>query len=433
MSDSGEAGARADRRRFSARRRRRLAITVVILALLVAAGGYVAAAATAPLPELRAVLAVEAETQIDADSSGAEAAVASQDLPTAIGWADGEQVWSNDDTAYPLASVSKLITVLVCMEAQPLEPGADGPTYVWTEADVQRQNEYLAMEGVAYPIPVGTEITLRQMLQFIFLPSSNDYAAAYAYWVFGDNDAFLAAVEEWKAKHGLESLSFVEPTGMDEGNRANAADLVRIARLALQNPTTLEFTGMQSAEMPWGIGLIENTNPLLGEVPGVIGIKTGALGVVGYNFVLAQQADAFGREIVNISVTLARPTKEDRAASGREMLGLMAPLPQEVEVVAEGERVGSVTTWTGETVDLVTAAGAGVVLLPGEAARRTIEQLGPVTAGAAGGTAGTVRIAAPAGAVSGEAGPVAVVTTAPIREPDLMWRLTHPAEVFGWA
>ena len=426
MSDSGEAAALADRRRFSARRRRRLAVTVVILALLVAAGGYVAAAATAPLPELRASLAVEAETQIVADPSGAEAVVASQGLPTAIGWADGEQVWSNDDTAYPLASVSKLITVLVCMEAQPLEPGADGPTYVWTEADVQRQNEYLAMEGVAYPIPVGTEITLRQMLQFIFLPSSNDYAAAYAYWVFGDNDAFLAAVEAWKAKHDLESLSFVEPTGMDEGNRANAADLVRIARIALQNPTTLEFNGMQSAEMPWGIGLIENTNPLLGEVPGVIGLKTGALGVVGYNFVLAQQADAFGREIINISVTLARPTKEDRAASGREMLGLMAPLPQEMEFVAEGERVGSVTTWTGETVDLVTAASAGGVLLPGEAARRTIE-LGPVTAGAAGSAAGTVSVAAPT-----EADPVAVVTAAAIREPDLMWRLTHPGTVFGW-
>jgi len=412
--------------RYSARRRRRLTASALVLILLLACGGYVAAVAATPLPGLTAVLEVEAEVQIDADAAGAEAAVASQTLPTAIGWADGEEVWSNDDTAYPLASVSKLITVLVCMEAQPLEPGADGPIYTWTEADRQRQDEYLAMAGVAYPIPVGTEITLREMLKFIFLPSSNDYAAAYAYWVFGDNDAFLAAVEEWKERHGgLESISFVEPTGMDDLNRANAADLVRVARIALQNPTVREFNGMQSAEMPWGIGLIENTNPLLGEVPGVIGVKTGALDAVGYNFVLAQEADAFGREIINISVTLARPTKEARADSGREMLALMASLPQEVGYVAEGERVGSITTWSGEEVELVTAGAAGGVLLPGEAARRTIE-LGPVGAGSAGSPAGQVLVGAPV-----EVAPVGVVTSAAIEEPDLWWKLTHPGVVLG--
>lgn len=410
------------------RRRRTVGAVAALLALcIVAAGGYTAAVAVTPLPALRPNLSVEAEQWIEADSSGAEAAVTAQTLPTAIGWADGEEVWSNDDTAYSLASVSKLITVLVCLEAQPLEPGDDGPTYTWTAADRQRQSEYLAMDGVAYPIPVGTEITLREMLKFIFLPSSNDYAAAYAYWTFGDNETFLAAVEEFKNTHGLASVNFVEPTGMNENNRANAADLVRVARIALANPTVREFNGMQSAVMPWGIGLIENTNPLLGEVPGVVGVKTGALSVVGYNFILAQEADAFGREIINISVTLARPNKAARAQSGRDMLAAMATLPQQVPLIADGEEVGMVRTWQGKSVSLRTAGGSSGVLLPGERAQRTLT-LGTVGESPAGTVAGEWITTTPTGEQR-----VSVVTAAAIAEPDLWWRLTHPAIVFGWA
>lgn len=207
----------------------------------------------------------------------------------------------------------------------PFEPGTDGPTYTWTQHDRDRQDYFLSLEGVAYPIPVGTKLTQRQMFEFIFLPSSNDFAEAYTMSVFGDNETFLAAVEVWKEKHGLSSITFVEPTGMDEHDQASAADLVRVARLALANPTVAEFNAMKYADMPWGIGRIENTNPLLGVVPGVIGTKTGALAPVGYNFIASQQVDAFGRELINISVTLARPTKEQRAAGGRKMLEADGP------------------------------------------------------------------------------------------------------------
>lgn len=408
-------------------RRRRRTVLAAGLVLVLAGAAYVAACAFTVLPDPRVSLTVEAELQIDAEAATAQAVVDAQTLPTAIGWAPGEAVWSNDDTAYPIASIAKLITVLVCLDAQPLEPGTDGPSYTWSAADRTRQNYYLSLDGIAYPVPVGTEITLRQMLELIFLPSANDFAAAYAYWTFGDNDTFLEAVAAFSAKHGLSSLSLVEPTGLDAGNQATAADLVRIARIALENPTVREFTGMQSAVMPWGIGLIENTNPLLGEVPGVIGLKTGSLNVVGYNLALAQQTDALGREIINISVTLARPSREDRAASGREMLAAMAPLPQPYDLVAEGETVGSALTITGERVALVTTGSAGTVMLPAEASHRTVE-LGQVTPGPAGSAVGAVRVTSPTGNLE-----IPVVTTAVIEEPDLWWRLTHPALVFGWA
>lgn len=415
----------AARRRMMRRRRR----TVTgLLAVVLAGAAYVIACAVAPLPQPRVDLEAQAEREVVAEVASAEALVASQTLPTAIGWAHDDGVWTNDDTPYPLGSVTKLITVLVCLEAQPLEPGADGPTYVWTAEDRARQDYYLSLQGVAYPIPVGTEITMRQMLQFIFLPSSNDYAYAYAMWVFGDNETFLEALEQFKEKHGLHSINLVEPTGMDDLDRANAADLVRVARLAIENPTVREFNGMQSAEMPWGIGLIENTNPLLGEVPGMIGVKTGMLSTVGYNFVAAQQIDALGREVISISVTLARPSSAERAESGRTVLELMAGLPQQVPLVAEGERIGTLTTVTGDVVPLVTAADSGTVMLPGETSSVTVRLDPPPTAGDSGMPVGAVTASSPTGSVD-----VPVVTTAAVEEPDLWWRLTHPAQLFGWA
>lgn len=414
--------ARSTKRRV---RRLNLAIGLLAGAAILLTAGYTAAIAMAPSPAPEFELRGEAERTVEADHASAQAVVDAQSLPTAIGWADDDEVWTNDDTAYPLGSISKLITILLCMEKNPLEAGADGATYTWTAEDAARTEQYLAVDGVAYRIPVGTELTQREMLEFIFLPSANDYAHAYALWTFGSNEAFLEALEAFKQKHGLSSVNFVEPTGMDAENRANAADLVRVARLALANPTIREFNGMQTADMPWGVGTIENSNPLLGVMPGVIGTKTGTLDAVGYNFIVSQQADALGREVVNIAVTLARPSKPARADSGRQMLEAMATLPQSVEIVADGEPVGTVTTADGSEIPLVADGAASAVLVPGEEATRTAELL-PLDPGDAGRTAGVIRVDTPAGPQE-----IPVVTGAAVPEPDFWWRLTHPAEVFG--
>lgn len=393
--------------------------------LVLGASGYTAAAALAPLPGPTVEVAAGATDPFVVDAAGAQAAVDAHGLPTAIGWAHDDEVWTNDETAYPLGSITKLITILVCMDYKPLEASAYGETYIWTAEDAARTDGYLAVDGVAYSIPVGTELTQRDMLKFIFLPSANDFAYAYAMWVFGSNEAFLAALDEWTTKHGLESISFIEPTGMEMDDRASAADLVRVTRLALQNPAIPEFNGMKTAEMPWGVGVIENSNPLLGVVPGVVGTKTGTLHAFGYNLIVSQEADAAGRPITKISVTLGRPSGAARAASGEAVLNSMTELPQEVELVAAGETVGSLVTVDGTSVPLVTADAATAVLLPGEEATFTIdlEEEAPSEAGS---TAGVMVVSSPAGEIE-----VPVVIGGEIPEPDLQWRLMNPGVLFG--
>lgn len=412
-------------------RRRRRTVVSGILILVLGAASYTVAVATTELPALEATLSVAEEAEYAADPAALEAGVSAQSLPTAVGWAHEDEVWSNSDEPQSIASITKLVTALVGQAANPLEPGSDGFTHVWTPADRQRQSELIALDGIAFPVPVGSEFTQRQMLELMLLPSANDFAQAYANAIFGSNEGFVAAVNDWKAAHGLESLTIVEPSGMDAGNQATPADLVRLARLALADPTLSEITQMESAVIP-GIGVVESTNPLLGNDPGIIGLKTGRLFTTGFNLLAAQTSETSGRVLVNISVSLGRPTAADRVASSREMLALLTAQPQTVELVAKEEQVGSLVTWAGDTVALLSSEATSGVLIPGETANRTIT-LAPLMT-PAGGTA-------PAGAVVGEwlittpigERRVSVITADPITEPDLWWRLTHPSIVFGWA
>lgn len=396
-----------------------------MIVLLLLASGYVAAVGLTPLAELRPSLAAAATEAISADAAPAEELVAERSLKTAIGFAPGERVWVNDPSPHPLASLSKLITVLVCLEAQPLGAGEDGPSYTWTAADRELQDELLAIDAVAFPIPVGTELSVREMLTLILLPSANDFAIAFAHSVFGDTETFVAAVTDWAARHGLETVNFVEPSGMDERNQAGAGDLVRIARLALAHPTVSEFTGMRSAVVP-AVGRVENTNPLLSSEPGIIGVKTGSLSAAGFNYIAAQETTVGDREFVKISVTLGRSSEAERADSGLAALAEMDALPQDATLAEAGTVLGSVVTWQGETVELLSDAGASTRLVPGETVTRE-PRLEAIGASAAGFRVGEWVLAG-----AGTEQRLGIVTGADIVEPDLWWRLSHPLAALGW-
>ena len=432
----------ASRTSASRARKRRLARTVTAVAVVAALGGgtwaYAAAAAARPLPGPE--ISLTAPDALAAAGDSAQAVVDSWDEPTAIGWygsheeGTSDEVWTNDENAYALASVSKLITVLVAQEKRPIELGSDGVTIVWSEEDAEAQRQYLADDGVAYPIPVGTEVTERQMLTFIFLPSANDYARAYARSVFGTDEAFLEAVASWTKRNGLDSIQFVEPTGMDEGNKASAADLVRVARIALDNPAILEFTGTKRATMPWGVGEIENTNPLLGVLPGIVGLKTGRSSVAGFNFIAVQRTDASGREVTGISVTLGRGSPEQRADHGAAVLGQIAKLPLERELVAEGAHLGTAQWPFGPSAPVTAAASASAVMLPGEVADFSVTQFESDEAGTAAAEAdgagplevGSLTVQAPGGEQI-----VPLVAPGAPKDPGLWWRMTHPGLLWG--
>lgn len=405
------------------RRRRIAAGTVALLALL---GTYCAIVAAAPLPALKTSLeqGIEASTEFAADPALTQAAVDAQALPSAAGWLHDEQVWSNDEAPHRMASMTKLVTVLVGLEAAPVEAGTDGPSYTLTGSDESLVGEVLAKDGTFAPAPVGLTLTTRQIIDLILVPSANNYAISYARWIFGSDEAFATAASDWIARNGLTSMHIEEASGLSDNNVATTADVVRLARIALANPLVAEVVSQSRIEIP-ELGEITTTNRLLGD-PGVIGLKTGTTFPDGYSLVAAKH-EAFGeRDLVAIAVTMDRPDSNTRAADTRAVLDAMATTGQPVQLSAKGARIGTAVTWTGAKVPLLSAGDLATVIVPPETASRSIE-LGKVVAGAKGTKAGEIRATLPTGEQT-----VEIVTGAKIEEPGFGWRFTHPGELLGW-
>lgn len=405
-------------------RRRGLKIGLGVTLAAVLAGGYVAACALAPLPDLEPRLTVDAEQTFRPDPEiSAQRTVNQQSKPTALGWVGDSGAWTNDfDTPRQIASITKLVTVLVCLDAKPVEAGSDGPSYALTERDAEIRRTVLESDGVVADVPVGRKLTTRQFIELALLPSANNYAIGYAERVFGSNAGFQKAASEWAAKHELKTLRISEPSGLSEKNVASAVDLVEVGRLALADPLVAEVVAEPWADIP-GIGPIMNSNPLIGDA-NVVGLKTGTLSSVGYNLLAARKDRVGDRDVVSIAVVLGRPDRSARTRDARAVLRDAPKAIDEVALVEADAKVGTVRTWQGKTVELRTTRAASAVLLPDETASRHV-RLGALGAGEAGRAAGVIRTEAPGGKSM-----VPVVTARAIERPDVWWRVTHPATAF---
>ncbi|KAM9861917.1 D-alanyl-D-alanine carboxypeptidase family protein [Leucobacter sp. BZR 635] len=437
-------GTAQPKRTFPSKRRRFIA-TGGAVAVLAAGGLYVSASALVPLPVPEFTAAVGATESFPADDAGVRAAVDAESLPTAVGWLDGDEVWANDDDPHPLASITKLVTALVGQEAAPLAPGEEGPLYTWTDEDTAFQEALAEVDGIAYPVEAGTEVSQRQLLTLALVPSANDFATAYARSIFGDTASFVAAASDWADRHELASLRVTEPSGIDDGNVASAADVVQLARLTLSDPALAEIVALERATLPWGIGEVENTNPLLAETPDSVGVKTGHTELAGYSLAAAARGTAAidaaaidaaapglaasdgaatdsadttaERELTRIAVVLGRDSVEARTEDAERLLGVLAQQPQTIIASTAGEPVGSFTSVDGQVVEVTAAESYAELLVPGEELTRSLDGVA---------VADSITVAGHRGTH-----PVPVRLEGHFTDPTLWWRLTHPHLLFS--
>lgn len=242
----------------------------------------------------------------------------------AIGVNDGE-VAASTDQAYPMASISKVVTVLMLLEKRPLQPGEQGDSILFTETESQDYLAYQDRGQSATLVPAGTELTEYQMLEGILVGSASNFADMLVARVWGGNGEFAAAAEEFLARQSLVGITMVEPTGIDRRNTATPTALVALGRLALSHPVVAEIVAKRSIDLP-GVGAIENTNDLLGD-PGVVGIKTGTL--EGYSLLSAQDlVDAQGTPVRVFVVVMEQSDDTERYRSARDLLAQAANLLQ---------------------------------------------------------------------------------------------------------
>jgi len=413
------------------RRRRRIGLlitAIVLVTILGTAGGYVAWALNAPLPAPTATSrqpAAPASTAApislpdDASSaisiSGAEAYLG----PDAAG------IWATTGTndPRPMASISKLITALVILEAKPLADANDpGPTITFSKADHALYDKYYVMGATIAAMPTGSSMTEREALAVMLIPSASNYAEAVSTWAYGSQGAFVSAAGRWLAANGLTGTTFVEPTGMSERNTSTPTDLIALGRLAAANPTIAAIAATPSIAVP-DSGVFSNTNDLLG-VDGITGLKTGNLGYGSYNLLYTASMDVgIGQPLQIVGVVLGEYTHESVDNEVRALLASIREGFRQVPVATHGQQVGEYRTPWGSSAKIVIAQEASILTWSDTPITVAMQTTAPKTY-----TDGEA-----VGSVTWTAGPnttsIPLVIDGRIDPPDEWWRLTHPEEL----
>ncbi|MBG6106951.1 hypothetical protein [Frigoribacterium sp. CG_9.8] len=230
--------ARVRRRRL----RRRVAGLVVLLMIVAAVGTYLPVTLLAPLGTAALTSTTPSVTAPGAVAltlpSTGESAVSVTGAEVFAGTVgtNGILAASGGAGPLPIASISKLITALVVLEAKPLTGTEPGPTLTFSKADHDLYDQYYVLGASVVAMKTGSTLSEHDALALMLVASACNYADAVSTWAFGSRARYLGAVKTYLAAHELSGTTIEEPTGISARNGSTPADLIAIGKLAMANP-----------------------------------------------------------------------------------------------------------------------------------------------------------------------------------------------------
>lgn len=193
---------------------------------------------------------------------------------------------SHPDAVLPIASISKLMTAMVLLDArQPLD-----------ELIPVTLHDTHELRGVYSRVRVGSRISRKEMLRLTLMSSENRAASALAHNYPGGHARFVAAMNTKAKALGMRSSRFVEPTGLSEKNVSTARDLVVLLKAARQYPLISELSTTPTRDarfqQPSYALSFFNTNPLVRNPAWDIQVtKTGFINEAGHCLAMLARVD----------------------------------------------------------------------------------------------------------------------------------------------
>lgn len=386
--------------------------------LALATAFYLPMTLLAPLPEVAPTLVaysgpVAEQPLVDFPPYGASGF-------SAIGY-DGVLAQGGVADPLPIASISKIVSALVVLEAHPLVLGESGPDVTMSALDEQFYAEQVAQDGIVAPVSTGLMVSQRNLLNLSLMASANNYAQSLAAWAFGSEAAYVEAARVWLDAHGLTGTVIADATGIMPGNVSTVPDLIEIARLAVEHPVIAEVVATAAVEVP-NIGTVLNRNQLLG-VDGVDGIKTGTLDEAGSCLLFSADRVIGSETVTIIGVVLGGPSHETINAAIRGILAQADAGFREVTLATAGDVFGAFETTWGDTASAVAESTTTALLWAGTAidADVTVE---PVRLADAGTDVGDAHFSVGQSIVT-----VELVLDSTIDDPGPWWRLANPTKL----
>ena len=214
--------------------------------------------------------------------------------------------------AAPIASIAKVMAGYLVLRDHPLRLGQDGPRITLTDDDVDDTDRRRGQRESVVSIAAGEQVTERQALQALLLPSANNIAVVLARWDAGSAPTFVARMNSTARSLGMKHTRYTDPSGYDDATVSTAADQVRIVDRAMRLPVFASIVATPSAMLPVA-GIVHNTNTLLGH-NGFVGVKTGSDDAAGGCFAFRAVRWIKGKRTMITGVVLGQPGHDQIAA-----------------------------------------------------------------------------------------------------------------------
>lgn len=282
----------------------------------------------------------------------------------------GEVIFEkNADLELPPASISKIMTMVLIMEA--LEEGK-----ITLDEKIRTSENAMRMGGSQIFLEVGEEMTLTDMLKSIAIASANDACVAVGEHLYGTEEAFVQKMNERARELGMNHTFFQNSTGLPaennvKGNYSTARDIAIMSRELLRHPVVLQWTSTWMDTVRNGAFGLTNTNKLVRHYQGCDGLKTGYTVEAKY----CLSATGMRNGLRFIAVVMGAPTSPVRNKEISEMLSFGFNTFKAYEVVKKDQVVQRIKVSKGkiQEVDLLAAYDFTVPMKKGTNAEVTAE------------------------------------------------------------
>lgn len=402
-----------------------IGVTVGALVIL-AVGVYGPATLLGPLPAVSATLVTPAAAANPSPpllpSAGASAVATLSTSAAAAADADAEvtaplAVGGTDDPL-PMASVAKIVTALVVLDAKPLDVGSAGPSLSISAADYQDYIDYSASFARTVVVFPGESWTERELLQALILGSSNNHADTLARWAYGSVPAYLEAATAWLARNGLTETHLADATGLDSATAGTATDLARLAGIAAADPVIAEVIATPASALADRRG-VDNTTAYLPEL-GITGISRSYTDAGGVCFLFTAEVEAGDSTFTFAGAFIGEPDYDTLTADLTALMKSAAGGVAELPVLAKGDAYVKFESPWGDTASGVVRVSKTRVAWQAATPDATVK-LDSFSTGRTGKLVGRVTSDAAGTAVSSP-----LVLDRAIGDPGIGWRLLHP-------
>lgn len=218
----------------------------------------------------------------------------------------------NADERLPPASVTKIMTLLLIMEAVEAKRISLSDT-VTVSAHAS------SMGGSQIFLKEGEEMTVEELLKSVIIASANDAAVALAEYTFGNEESFVAEMNKRARELGMDNTVFENTNGLDDTvteHLTTARDIAIMSRELIKYPKIIEYSSKWMDTVRDGAFGLTNTNRLVRFYRGCTGLKTGSTSKAG--FCVSATAERDGMEL--ICVIMGAETRDIRNAAAVSLL-----------------------------------------------------------------------------------------------------------------